>query len=245
MNFIDVAGLKIANTTLQNAADYAIALALGDKCGNVVVTPNAEIAAMALNDQAFCELLNGAQLAIPDGIGVVKAAKILGTPLIGKVAGVELATKLLQLAPQYNLSVFLLGGTEENAKKAFENIKEKYPNIDLRGYANGYFGSDEDGIELINKSGADIVMCCLGAPKQEKFMLQNKDKLSAKLLLGVGGSIDVWAGTVKRAPKIFINLGLEWFYRLLKQPSRLPRMLKIPRYLRAVKKYAKTKGEQQ
>ncbi len=244
MRFQDIAGLKIANTTLEEAADYAISLASGELRGNIVVTPNAEIAAMAFDNPDFCALLNRAELAIPDGIGVVKASKILGTPLQCKVAGVDLATRLLQLAPQYNLSVYILGGKPEVVKKAVENIAEKYPNLSLCGYSDGYFNSDDKAIEKINSSRADIVMCCLGAPKQEHFMLENKERFDAKLLLGVGGSVDVWAGTVKRAPKIFISFGLEWLYRLICQPSRLGRMMKIPGYLRKIKKYSRNRGEQ-
>ncbi len=237
MEFVNIAGLKIANTTLEEAVDYALSMAKGEKNGNIVVTPNAEIAAKALDDKKFCEALNSAQLAVADGIGVVKAAKMLGTPVREKVAGVDLATKIIEKAPENNLSVYLLGGKPGVAKKAAENLKERYLGLNICGYSDGYFKEDAEVIDKVNASGADVVMCCLGAPKQEYFMTANREKFNAKLLMGVGGSIDVWAGTVKRAPRIFVKMNLEWLYRLIKQPSRIGRIMKIPGYLIKVRKY--------
>lgn len=237
MEFVNIAGLKIANTTLEEAAEFVLSMAQGDKCGNIVVTPNAEIAAMALDDKAFCELLNSAELAVPDGIGVVKAAKMLKTPVREKVAGVDLATKVIEKSPEKNVSVYLLGGKPGVAKQAAENLAERYPRVNICGYSDGYFAEDDEAVERINAASADVVMCCLGAPKQEYFMANNREKIRAKVLMGVGGSVDVWAGTVKRAPKIFVKLGLEWLYRLIKQPSRIGRMMKIPKYLIKVRKY--------
>ena len=117
---------------------------------------------------------------------------------------------------------------------AAEKLLEKYPGINFVGIRDGYFKDDEAVIAEINASGAEILFVCLGAPKQEKWMAQHKEKLGTHLMLGLGGALDSYAGTVKRAPKIFIKLGLEWFYRLIKEPKRAGRMMALPKYMFAV-----------
>ena len=237
MDFVNIAGLKIANTTLEEATDFVVSLAMGEETGNFVVTPNAEIAAKALDDKDFCDILNSAQLAVADGIGVVKAAKTLGLTVKERVAGIDLATKVIEKSQDNSFSVYLLGGKPGVAQVAADNLSKRFPSANICGYSDGYFATDDEAVEKINGANADVVMCCLGAPKQEYFMANNKAKVNAKVLMGVGGSIDVWAGTVKRAPKLFVKLNLEWLYRLMKQPSRIGRVLKIPGYLIKVRKY--------
>ena len=127
--------------------------------------------------------------------------------------------------------LFLLGGAPGVADKAAAKMKEKYPGLDICGTNDGYFEESEPIIQKINDSGAQVVYVCLGAPKQEKWMAQHRHSIKAKVMLGLGGSLDVFAGNVKRAPDIYIKLGLEWFYRLVKEPWRYKRMMKLPQFL--------------
>lgn len=222
----DIMTLLFDNITLQEAVDTAISCAkANENC--MVVTPNAEIAYRAKTDARLKAIINSAKLVLPDGVGVVLASKIIGKPLKGKVAGVEFAE---QLVAQTNLPIFLLGGKPGVADLAAKNLKAKYPTCNICGTADGYFKEDGTAIDAVNASGAKIVLVCLGAPRQEFFIDDNKDKLMPAVMAGLGGSLDVFAGTVKRAPDIFVKLGLEWFYRLLKQPSRFKRMLSLPLY---------------
>ena len=165
----------------------------------------------------------------------MKAARILGTPLKGKVAGVELGREVLAFASDDGLPVYFLGGKPGVTEAAAEKMREAYPALQICGMHDGYFqksGEENDAVlNLINESGAKILFVCLGAPAQEKWIAQNKDRLpGVQILMGLGGSLDVYAGTVKRAPKIFIKLGLEWLYRLLKEPRRIGRMMSLPKF---------------
>ena len=132
----------------------------------------------------------------------------------------------------------MFGSKPGVAEKAAKNIQEKYSGIKISGTRNGYFKEEDEAeiIRSINDSGAKLLMVCLGAPKQEKWIYKHKDELKVNLCIGAGGSLDVFAGEVKRAPEIFIKLNLEWFYRLLKQPSRIGRFMALPRFILTVKK---------
>lgn len=200
----------------------------------MVVTPNAEIGYMASKDEELKEILNSAELVVADGVGVVYASKIYRTPVKAKVPGVELGIRVLENAAKSGRGVFFLGAKPGVADLAAAKVSEKIEGINFVGIRDGYFKSDEDVIAEINASGADILFVCLGAPKQEKWMAENRDRIKVRLMLGLGGSLDSYAGTVKRAPKIFIKLGLEWFYRLLKEPKRIGRMMALPKYMFAV-----------
>ncbi|MBE6561680.1 MAG: WecB/TagA/CpsF family glycosyltransferase [Ruminococcaceae bacterium] len=232
---INIRGVGFDNVTLAEAADFLRRRAGEGVCGSAVFTPNSEIVQMCIEDAALCATVNSAALVIPDGIGVVKAARILGTPLKGKVAGVELGREVLAFAAEDGLPVYFLGGKPGVAEAAAEKMREAYPALQICGMHDGYFqksGEENDAVlNLINESGAKILFVCLGAPAQEKWIAQNKDRLpGVQILMGLGGSLDVYAGTVKRAPKIFIKLGLEWLYRLLKEPRRIGRMMSLPKF---------------
>ena len=194
---------------------------------------------MCVEDDSMRSLFNSADLLIPDGAGVVLASKILGTPLKEKIAGISWAEGLfhaMQNADNEEFRVFLLGGKPGIAEAAKEKLCENYPRLQIVGTHDGYFektGTENDAvIEKINKSGAHVLFVCLGAPMQEKWIMANKDRMpNVCLMAGLGGSLDVWAGNVKRAPRLFIKLNLEWFYRLTKEPRRIGRMLKLPKYI--------------
>ncbi len=230
---ISVLGVGFNNITLPEAIDIAYGFAHSDDVKRIV-TPNSEIVYMARDDVKLREVLNSSDLVIPDGIGVVYASKILKTPLKTKVAGIELGEGLIAKLSDGSAGVFLLGAKPGVADLAAEKLCEKYPGIVISGTADGYFKDSDAVIEKINSSGAKVLFVCLGAPKQEMWMAENRDKLNVSLTLGLGGSLDVFAGTVNRAPKIFIKLGLEWFYRLCKEPWRIGRMLSLPKFLLTV-----------
>ena len=172
-------------------------------------------------------------LIIPDGVGTLLAAKINGIDITEKIAGIEVMNMLLEEARDKNLKVFLLGAKEETLIKCKEKIKESYDGNNIVGSNNGFFDLDncDDLIEKINESKADILLVAMGAPRQEVFIEKYKDKLCCKIFMGVGGSFDVFAGNVNRAPQFMINIGMEWFYRVAKEPWRIKRLGSIPKFL--------------
>ena len=229
----DIMGLQFDNITMEEALDAAKALLQGEHAARVV-TPNAEIAYEALHDENTRTLLNSAELMLPDGAGVVLASKILKTPLKQKVAGVDFADGLLGVLETTGQSLYLLGSKPGIGELAAQKMMQKHPRLKIAGIADGYFQDEAPVIDKINASGADVLVVCLGAPKQEQFMARHQKTLHVKLMAGLGGSLDSFAGTVKRAPKWMIRLNLEWLYRLIKEPKRFKRMLRLPKYLWAV-----------
>ena len=233
----DIMGLQFDNITMVEAMDAAKALLQGEHAARVV-TPNAEIAYEALHDENMRTLLNSAELMLPDGAGVVLASKILKTPLKQKVAGVDFADGLLGVLETTGQSLYLLGSKPGIGELAAQKMTEKHPKLyicgRIAGIADGYFQDEAPVIDKINASGADVLFVCLGAPKQEQFMARHQKALHVKLMAGLGGTLDSFAGTVKRAPKWMIRLNLEWLYRLIKEPKRFKRMLRLPKYLWAV-----------
>jgi len=230
---IDVMGLQFDNVTMDEALERAKQILAGDRAA-YVVTPNAEIAYEAMHNEDLRQLVNDADLVLPDGAGVVLASKILKTPLKQKVAGVDFADNLLGVLAQTGGSVYLLGSKPGIAELAAEKMLAKHPGLTIAGMADGYFKEEGPVVEKINAVKPDVLFVCLGAPKQEKFMAAHQQELQVKLMAGLGGSLDSFAGTVKRAPRWMINLSLEWLYRLIKEPKRFKRMLRLPKFLWAV-----------
>lgn len=224
---IDVLGVGVDSLTAEEAAQKAAELASGDKF-SYAVTPNPEFILLAKKDEKFKATLNAADLVVADGIGVVKAAKILGRPLKAKVPGIELGEALCASMAKTGGRLFLLGAKPGVAKAAGESLMKKHPGLKVCGSHDGYFKEDGPVVEEIKAAGADVVFVCLGAPKQEFWMAEQGPKTGAKLMLGLGGSLDVFAGTVERAPEKWQKAGLEWAYRLMKEPKRIGRMAKLP-----------------
>lgn len=206
---------------------------------SVMYTPNSEIVQFCIDDKSLYGVINSAQLIIPDGIGVVYASRILGTPLKAKVAGVETAEKVVEYASKTGKSVYIFGGAKKTAESkavceiAADKLCEKYPGLKIAGTRDGFFTDEENDsiVEEINNSGADILFVCLGAPKQEKWIYNNRDKLKVKFAAGLGGSVNIFAGTAVRAPEFFLKHNIEWLHRLIKEPSRFVRMLNLPKFL--------------
>lgn len=230
MKKTDVMGVAFDDITIDQAVERALALAK-DGRGAYVVTPNPEIVMLAQKDPGYGETLAGAALTLPDGIGVIYAAKLLKRPLQGRVPGIDFASALLSRMAGEGLELYLLGAKPGVAEQAAENLKKTYPGLTVCGTHDGYFQEDGPVVEGIRASGADVVFVCLGAPKQETWMRRNGADTGAGLLVGLGGALDVYAGTVQRAPEGWQKLGLEWLYRLIKQPSRIGRMAKLPGFL--------------
>lgn len=240
MERYDILGVMVNSATMEEAVAEVSTYIDSDK-PHMVVTPNAEILYMCYEDAELKKMINTASFTAADGIGVVKAAKTFGTPVKAKVPGCELGFNLLFEAAKKGAGLFLFGSKPGVAELCAKNLQEKVPGLIISGTRDGYFKPEDndDIIKQINDSGAKILWVCLGAPKQEKWMYENRDKLNVGVMLGLGGSMDVYAGTVNRAPKIFIKLGCEWLYRLIKEPWRFGRMMKIPKVLRIAKKEAK------
>lgn len=230
---IDVMGVRFDNVTMTEALEKARVM-LQSEGADYVVTPNSEIVYEAMASKELEDLLNGASLVLPDGAGVVLGAKILGTPLKEKVAGVEFADGVLGLLAETGGSVYLLGSKPGVAELAAEKMLQKHPGLTIAGMADGYFKDEAAVVAKVNEAKPDVLFVCLGAPKQERFMMNHRQELQVKLMAGLGGSLDSFAGTVKRAPRWMIKLSLEWFYRLLKEPWRFKRMLRLPKFLWAV-----------
>jgi len=239
-NTISILGVNIDKITLDEAVERVKSFLKNDAT-NAIYTPNTEIVMLARKDCEFKNLLNRADLIIPDGIGLVYASRIKKKPLPERVTGVDLSNKILEIANDNGYSIFILGGKDGVAKEATENISKKYQNIRIAGYHHGYFkgthigykGHEEEKrvINSINASNSDILFVGLGAPKQEIWIDENKSKLNCKVMIGNGGTIDIIAGRVKHAPAFYRNHGLEWLYRLAKQPKRIKRQMVLPLFV--------------
>lgn len=238
----DIMGVGFDDLTLDEAVDMGEGLARGPGF-SYVVTPNPEIVNLARDSEDYRAILNGAGLVLADGIGVVHAAKILGRPLKGRVPGIDFATALVDKLAAGGGRLFLLGAKPGVAEQAAENLKKAHPGLVVCGTNDGYFQDSDPVVEKIRAAQADVVFVCLGAPKQEKWMVQYGPDTGAHLMAGLGGVLDVYAGNVKRAPEVWQKLGLEWCYRLIHQPSRMGRMAKLPLFLVDAWKESRREGK--
>lgn len=231
---VDVLGVGFDNVTMDEAVARGMELVCGAGT-HYVVTPNPEIVEVCRENPAARDAVNRADLVLPDGVGVIKGAAMLGTPLKEKTPGIEFAAGLMGKMAQQGKSLYLLGAKPGVAELAGQRLVQRYPGLRIAGTHDGYFKEDGPVVDAIRQSGADVVFVCLGAPKQELWMAKNGPATGAHLLCGLGGSLDVFAGVVERAPKFWSDHGLEWFYRLCKEPRRIGRMMKLPLFLVHVK----------
>lgn len=228
---VNILGVQVSTKTMAETVDTLLGY-LDEERVHCVFTPNSEIIYMAYKDPQFAQLLNSADLNTADGIGVVYASRILGQPLRERVAGFDLMNRLLERAAPDRRRVFLFGAKPGVAEEAADKLTQLYPGLVICGTRDGYFKEEQtpEIVGQINAAEPDILLVCLGAPKQEKWIADNRDRLNARIVLGAGGSLDVLAGRVERAPESWQRLGLEWAYRLKKEPKRIGRMMALPRF---------------
>ena len=235
MESVKILGIKINKVSNKEAFDIFVEL-LKENETSSIFTPNPEIVMMAQKDQALEKAIFESDLVIPDGIGLIFASKLYNLGLSERVAGFDLMNKMLEYSNRRKLKIFLLGAKAGVAEKAKTSINDTYKNINIVGTHHGYFNEKEslEVLDLVNEKKPDILFVALGAGRQEKWINENKKIINASVAMGVGGALDVWSGDVKRAPEIFIKLNLEWLYRLVKQPTRLKRILEIPKFMMKV-----------
>lgn len=197
-----------------------------------IVTANPEVVIATRDDPDFKTIVKSADYVLADGIGVVNASKFINDPIKERVTGVDLMYDLLKYASDNQKRVFFLGAAEEVNVKVTEKVKVEYPGLVIAGRKNGYFNRyDDDLADSIAATKPDIVFVALGAKRQEGWIHHYIDKFDKGIFIGIGGSFDVLGGHVKRAPAIWIKLQLEWLYRLLKEPQRLKRDLKVLEFM--------------
>lgn len=227
---VPIMDVPIHNVTMEKATEVVVEFLNSDK-PHTVFTPNPEIIMEAQKDHELMKCLKTASLVVPDGIGVVIASRLLKVQrLPERVGGFDLMQNVLNKIKGTNIRVYFLGSKPGVAQQAAKNMEKKYPGLQIVGTRDGYFRPEEEK-ELINEIKeleVDFLLVGLGAPRQEKWISQHIEELGVKVAAGVGGSLDVMAGVVKRAPEIYQKLNLEWFYRLITNPKRAKRMLNLP-----------------
>ncbi|AVK61860.1 glycosyltransferase [Lactobacillus sp. CBA3605] len=203
-----------------------------------VVTANPEILMYAREHPDYQRILAQADYITPDGIGVIQGAKILGTPLPERITGYDTLLSLLTWGAKHHQRVFLLGAKPAVLTQVVAKVTARYPQLVIAGAQDGYYTDEAAVVDQLVAARPDMILVATGFPKQEVFIATYRHRVDG-LWMGVGGSFDVLAGTVKRAPKFWQQHHIEWLYRLIKEPSRFKRMLVLPRYLRLVKKIAR------
>lgn len=197
----------------------------------MIVAINPEKVMKASQDQELHNLLNRAEFQIPDGVGILIASKLQKGKIKQRVTGIDLMLRICEEAAKQNKSIFLYGAKPGVAQEAKEELEKRYPNINISGIIDGY---EKDQIliqQTINSAQPDILFVAMGSPRQENWIEANRNDLYPFVYQGVGGSFDVLAGNIERAPEAFQKAGLEWFYRLLKEPSRIKRQIELPKFL--------------
>ena len=233
MDRVFIMGVGIDNLDLHEAVNRIDTYIEKGK-PSLVVTANPEIILRAVKDRDFAKCLRGAALVTADGIGIVIAAAILGRPLKQRVTGIDLVTALFARSAHRKYRFYLVGARPGIADKAARNIVARYPGVEVVGIRHGYFDDDSEIIEDIRHKKPDIVLAALGMVRQETWIRDRLQGCGVPVGIGVGGSFDVFAGEAKRAPEWMRRTGLEWLYRLIKQPSRIWRMIHLPRFLLAI-----------
>ncbi|SFL39949.1 WecB/TagA/CpsF family glycosyltransferase [Pelosinus propionicus] len=231
-NRVAVLNVMIDVVTMKEAVETVKQFILQKK-SHLVVTPNPEIIMMANKDEQLARIINNADLVIPDGAGVVWAARYQGDTMPERVAGYDLVQNLLIEAMSEKYKIYLFGGAPGIAEKAKKIAEERYPGVHIVGTRNGFF-TKQDEFQIVNNikaSKPDILLVALGVPRQEKWLEEYKEELNIPVSIGVGGTFDVMAGVVKRAPLWMQRSNLEWLFRLLSEPKRAIRMLALPHFV--------------
>ncbi len=234
----NILNLKILNT------DYDEFMAqlksdIKDNKKRTIVAINPEKIMKIMEDERLSGFVQEAEYLIPDGVGILMASKKLGGEIKNRITGVDTMDRLCKLASENGYKVFLLGSKEEVVRAAKLSLIKKHPNLKVVGFRNGYDLNDEEVVKVINDSGAQILFVAMGSPAQEFWIKKNRDGLHVSIFQGVGGSFDVFAGYVKRAPRWMQSIGLEWLDRLVRKPNRIFRQVNLIRFYRMINKITK------
>ena len=237
---VNLMGTKINNYMFEEGINTGLDLMLSDKVSQVI-TINPEMFKEKERNPEFNKIIEEAEMVIPDGIGIKIALKLKGQNCT-RIAGIDFAKRLLEESAKQNIPVAIIGSKEEIITKAIDNLKNNIKGLNIVYSHNGYFNDEKEIYEDLKCANARLVLVALGSPKQEFFIYNAKKILPPCLMVGIGGSLDVWSGQVKRAPKIWQKLGLEWLYRTVSQPERFKRIFPaLPLFLIKVITYKKDK----
>ncbi|HOM70954.1 MAG TPA: WecB/TagA/CpsF family glycosyltransferase [Armatimonadota bacterium] len=230
MERIDLLGVRIDKVDMQTALGL-IEGYMESGMPHLVVTADASAVVIAQKDEEFRNIVNNADMVTPDSTGIIAASRWYHNPLIEKVSGVDLAVQLAKLGAEKGYSIFLLGAAPGIADEAAEKLKERFPGLSIAGTHHGFFQDDEQIVELIANSGARMLFVAMGIPKQEKWIAKHLDRLGVNVAMGVGGTLDVLSGRVKRAPEWMRKHGLEWAHRLACNPRKISKVATLPKFL--------------
>lgn len=228
---VPIFGIRVSKVDMAATVNY-LTDAVHTRVPHQVITANPIMVMAALEDSAYMNIMKSAELVVPDGTGVVWAAKYCDQAVTERVAGYDLLHELMKQGERYGWKVYLLGSTPEVIRETAERLQLQYPSVEICGYHDGYFGpdADEEIIAGIVKANPDLLFVARGADSQEPWIAKYKTKLAVPIMMGVGGSFDVISGKTKRAPIAFQKMRMEWLYRLLKEPTRYKRMLALPKF---------------
>lgn len=233
-NTVRILGIDVDNINIDEAGKLTKELIeKSNKTCKIVVAPNTEFIMMAQKDEEFYRILQNAELATPDSVGVMIAGKFQKKPFKQRIPGQAYFRKILEVGEKEGWTFYMLGGKDDVPKLAVENVKKIYPDLKIVGYHEGFFekDSEEDVIKEINKLSPNVLFVAMGAPLQEKWISKHKNELKVDIAAGQGGTFDYEAGKIKRAPKIVQKMCIEWLWRLILQPTRIKRMIVLPIYL--------------
>ena len=229
---VNILGVNVDAVTMAEAVAHVTA-AMDVRANVMIATANAEMIMRATHDEELRDILNAAALVVPDGAGTVWAARHLGHAMPERVAGYDLAQELLRRAPAEGRRIYFFGAAPGVAEKAKEKAEQLYPGIEIVGVRNGFFSPADNAaiITEIKAAHPDLLLVALGVPKQEKWIAAHLTALDVPAAIGVGGTLDVMAGVMKRAPYWMQKAKLEWLFRGLMQPKRAGRLLALPKFV--------------
>ncbi|MCK4259709.1 MAG: WecB/TagA/CpsF family glycosyltransferase [Halanaerobiales bacterium] len=240
MKKIEVLGVQVMIISMEETLSWIEETINNREHFRHIITGNPEMVMTAQENEEFLKIMNQADLVVPDGIGLILAARyFMGVEIPERVTGFDLSTRLFDLAQKNGYSVYLLGGAPDIPLKAKEHLTKKYSGLNIVGTHHGYLNDENQPklLEELQRLKPDILLVGMGALRQEVFISKYKDLCQIPVSIGIGGSIDIWAGNKKRAPKLWQDLHLEWFYRLLKEPTRFFRMMSLPKFILYAARY--------
>jgi len=226
-----ILGVPIHRVRMQEAL-AAMERFIAERTPHLVITADANAVLIALNDPEFHMLIQNADLITPDGAGLLWAGRYCRQPFPERVSGVDLVWHLVRLSHERGYRLFFLGAAPSVAECARQNLLQQFPNAQIVGAQHGYFCPDEESalIQQIREAQPDVLLVAMGMPRQEKWAHRHREALGVPVMIGVGGSFDVYAGVVKRAPKWLQNSGLEWLWRLIQDPRKIRKVRNLPRF---------------